>query len=206
MVIISIGIVVAAIHRGAGGHVEKIRDMLGGPRRSSTSATFAKMLKYRAEKKGNRLPRKSAAALAITPPAPRATRLRPPPSLAEPEASLFREIVANCAADHFRRSDLPLLCRYCEASILAERAAQQLREAPVIDGKPSPWLPLREKATREMIALSMRLRLSPQARAKGHALPGKSRTDPGGLGITWEQLREREEDGNNKDDELQPWG
>jgi hypothetical protein len=83
---------------------------------------------------------------------------------------LFRQIVANCAHDHFRQSDLPLLCRYVEAAVLAERAAEQLREAPVIGGKPSPWLPVREKAVREMTALSMRLRLSPQARKGGHAL------------------------------------
>jgi hypothetical protein len=105
-------------------------------------ATFAKMLKYRAEERGKRLPRKSAAALAINSASSRATRLRPPLSLAEPEAKLFKQIIVNCARDHFRQSDLPLLCRYCEASILAERAAQQLREAPVVGGKPSPWLPV----------------------------------------------------------------
>jgi hypothetical protein len=137
--------------------------------------------------------RKSAAALAITPPAPRVTRLRPPSTLSEPEATLFEQIVSSCAHDHFRQSDLPLLCRYVEASILAERAAQQLREAPVTGSKPSPWLPVREKATRELVALSMRLRLSPQARAKGHVLPVKPRTDPGGLGVGWWQLDEDED-------------
>ena len=143
--------------------------------------------------------RKSAAALAITPPTLRVTRLRPPLSLAEPEANLFKQIISNCAHDHFRQSDLPLLCRYVEASILAERAAEQLREAPVVDGKPSPWLPVREKATRELVALSMRLRLSPQARAKGHALPVKPRTDPGGLGIGWWQLEQDDNDGGDDD-------
>jgi hypothetical protein len=29
--------------------------------------------------------------------------------------------------------------------------------------------------------------LSPRARSKGHALPAKARTDPGGLGIGWWQ-------------------
>ena len=141
--------------------------------------------------------RKSVAARAITTPSPRATRLRPPLSLAEPEAKLFNQIISNCAHDHFRQSDLPLLCRYCEASVLAERAAQQLREAPVVGGKPSPWLPVREKATRELVALSMRLRLSPQARAKGHALPVKPRTNPGGLGIGWWQLDEDDDGGDD---------
>jgi hypothetical protein len=137
--------------------------------------------------------------LAITAPAPRVTRLRPPLSLAEPEAKLFKQIISNCAHDHFRQSDLPLLCRYVEASILAERAAQQLRDAPVVDGKPSPWLPVREKATRELVALSMRLRLSPQARAKGHALPVKPRTNPGGLGVGWWQLQDDDGDRDGDD-------
>jgi phage terminase small subunit len=120
--------------------------------------------------------------------------------LAEPEAKLFRQIIANCAHDHFQQSDLPLLSRYCEASILAERAAQQLREAPVVDGKPSPWLPVREKATRELIALSMRLRLSPQARCNGHALPAKPRLDPGGFDVPWRRPRDEDEDGDDNDD------
>ena len=142
--------------------------------------------------------RKSAAALAITAAESRGTRLRPPPSLAEPEAKLFRQIIVNCAHDHFRPSDLPLLTRYCESSILAERAAVELRKSPVLDGKPSAWLYVREKAVRDMVALSMRLRLSPQARSKGHALPGKPRTDPGGLGIGWWQL-DGDSDGNDGD-------
>ncbi len=145
------------------------------------------------------MPRKSAASLEITQASPRSNRVRPPPTLSEPERNLFVAIVGNCSQDHFRASDLPLLSRYCEASVLAERAAQQLRDAPVIDCKPSPWLPVREKATREMVALSMRLRLSPQARAKGHALPAKSRTDPGGIGVGWWQLEHAVSDHDDGD-------
>ena len=84
------------------------------------------------------MPRKSAASLEITPASPRSNRLRPPATLSEPERDLFLAIVGNCSHDHFRASDLPLLSRYCEASVLAERAAEQLREAPVVDGKPQP--------------------------------------------------------------------
>jgi hypothetical protein len=53
-----------------------------------------------------------------------------------------------------------------------------------------------------MVALSMRLRLSPQARARGHALPDKPRTDRRGLGITWEQLREYDD---GEDDDRSRW-
>jgi hypothetical protein len=113
--------------------------------------------------------RKSAAELALNPVSPRLTRLRSPRTLSESEAALFEAIVGNCAANHFRDSDVPMRFRYVEAAVLSERAGQELRQAPIVEGKPSPWLAIREKAVREMVALSMRLRLSPQAR-KGHAM------------------------------------
>jgi hypothetical protein len=55
--------------------------------------------------------------------------------------------------------------RYVEASCLADHAGQELRCGAVVDGKPSPWLVVLEKCQRAMVALSMRLRLSPQARS-----------------------------------------
>jgi phage terminase small subunit len=103
----------------------------------------------------------------LTPSLRRSNPLRPPSSLSKPEAELFDQIVGNCSQDHFKKSDLPLLARYCEASILAERAAAELRSSPIIGGKVSPWLLVQEKSVRTLTALSMRLRLSPQAR-KGH--------------------------------------
>ena len=60
---------------------------------------------------------------------------------------------------------MPLLARYIESDVLAELAAAELREnGAVIDGRPSPWLTVQEKAVRAMVALSLRLRLAPSAR------------------------------------------
>jgi len=74
-------------------------------------------------------------------------------------------IVASCDAAHFAGSDLPLLCQYVETIALAELAAAHLRDhGPVIGDRPSPWLTVHEKAVRGVVALSMRLRLSPQSR------------------------------------------
>jgi len=74
-------------------------------------------------------------------------------------------IVASCDESHFAGSDLPLLTQYVEAVTLAEQAAAHLREhGPVIGDRPSPWLVVHEKAVRGLVALSMRLRLSPQSR------------------------------------------
>jgi phage terminase small subunit len=85
--------------------------------------------------------------------------------LSDPERRVFIEIVAACDANHFQPSDLPLVCRYVEAVVLAEEAARELREeGAVVDCKPSPWITVQEKAVRALVAVSMRLRLSPQAR------------------------------------------
>lgn len=111
------------------------------------------------------MPRKSAAELSVVTGLERqANRLRPPATLSEAERAAFIEIVNSCDPKHFVRSDLPLLCRYAEASVLAEQAAQELRQGAVIGGRPSPWITVQEKAVRALIALSMRLRVSPQAR------------------------------------------
>ena len=77
---------------------------------------------------------------------------------------MFAALVAGCDANHFRQTDLPLLPRYCEAAILAEQAALELRNGAVLNGKPSPWIVVQEKCVRAMVSLSMRLRLSPQSR------------------------------------------
>jgi phage terminase small subunit len=92
-------------------------------------------------------------------------RVQPPGHLGETEVQRFADLVASCDPQHFRDSDVPLLARYIEADVLAERAAAELRaNGAVIDGRPSPWLTVQEKAVRAMVALSLRLRLAPSAR------------------------------------------
>jgi phage terminase small subunit len=92
------------------------------------------------------------------------TRPSPPATLSEAERELFEAIVSGCDAGHFREPDLPLLSRYCEAAVLAEQAALELRNGAVISGRASPWIIIQEKCIRALVALSMRLRLSPQSR------------------------------------------
>ena len=64
----------------------------------------------------------------------------PPESLTAPERELFLRIVGTNKPAHFQPSDTPLMCRYVEAVIMAERAAEELRQNPVVNGKASPWL------------------------------------------------------------------
>jgi hypothetical protein len=110
------------------------------------------------------MPRKSAASQVIQLDT-RHDRLRPPADLPPPERELFASIVSSCKPGHFQASDAPLLSQYVANVVLNERAAAELREAPIIDGKASPWLVVAEKSHRAVVALSLRLRLSPQARA-----------------------------------------
>jgi hypothetical protein len=92
-------------------------------------------------------------------------RLTPPASLSKPERLVFVDLVQSCDPNHFRPSDVWLLSRYCEAVVLAEKAARELRRGAVLKGgKVSAWIIVQEKAMRAMVSLSMRLRLSPQAR------------------------------------------
>ena len=56
---------------------------------------------------------------------------------------------------------------YARAIVLDAHAAQVLREEGyIINGKANPWTVVKEKAHREMISLSLRLRLSPQGRVQ----------------------------------------
>jgi phage terminase small subunit len=112
------------------------------------------------------MPRKSQASLSVVRIDAGQSRLRPPASLSEAERAAFIDIVSTTKPNHFQASDMPLLCRYAEATVLAEEAARHLRdEGAVVAGRTSPWLVVQEKSVRAMTALSMRLRLSPQARA-----------------------------------------
>jgi len=115
------------------------------------------------------MPRKSAAARLAVIAEP--SRLRAPTSLSEAERGIFTAVVKACDAKHFRRCDLPLLCRYCELAAMADQAARELREhGAVIEGRASPWIVVQEKCVRGLVALSLRLRLAPQSRIDAKTL------------------------------------
>jgi len=106
-------------------------------------------------------------------------RLRAPASISESERAIFTAVVKACDAKHFRQSDLPLLCRFCELTALADQAASELRQhGAVVNGRASPWIVVQEKCVRGLVALSMRLRLSPQARIDAKTL-GRQQIDTG---------------------------
>jgi len=109
-----------------------------------------------------------AAALSVVPrPDGSPERLKPPSNLTPAEREAFISVVSACDRRHFLPSDLPLVAAYARAIVSDELAAKVLREeGQVVKGKPNAWLVVKEKAHREMISLSLRLRLSPQGRAQ----------------------------------------
>jgi hypothetical protein len=66
-----------------------------------------------------------------------------------------------------RESDLPLLCRWAEATVQAEMAASELQASGMVtaDGRVSPWFSIHQQATKSLTMLALRLRLGPQSRA-----------------------------------------
>jgi len=96
-------------------------------------------------------------------------RLRPPDCLGELQRRAFVELVASCPVSQFRKSDLGLLCRYCELQVMCETAAFHLgADGMVVDGKEgpkvSPWFAIHRDCCRELRSLSQRLQIGPRGR------------------------------------------
>ena len=118
------------------------------------------------------MPRKSAAALAIKPP-DSPTRLRPRSGLSPEVKLIWAELVTSMPHSHFRATDAPLIEQYAQSIALARQAYAHLNEeGSVVGGRANPWLVVLEKAHRSSVALSMRLRLSPQSRLDRKAVKG----------------------------------
>lgn len=115
--------------------------------------------------------RKSAAALATPAKATRA-RLEPPADLDAQEEEVFRQIVGDWPADHFRRSDLPVVSAYCRGIIFERR----LGEAATRD---SDHVKLWMDAARTVISLATKLRLTPQSRYDPKAVGRLASRTPG---------------------------
>jgi phage terminase small subunit len=94
------------------------------------------------------------------------------PSAGAPEdvVEIFRDILLSAPAGQFKSSDAPLIEAYAQAVSLSRQAAQEIAvHGAVVGGRPSPWIHCQEKAHRSCVALSQRLRLSPQHRDDSRA-------------------------------------
>ena len=93
-------------------------------------------------------------------------RLQPPACLSEAERRAFLDLVSTCPVGQFVASDLPLIARWCEATVQAEQAAAELHAHGMVTkgGKVSAWFTIHQQATKTMKDLALRLKLSPQSR------------------------------------------
>jgi phage terminase small subunit len=115
-------------------------------------------------------------------------RLSPPSDLTPDERQVFCDLVASSKPEHFRASDLPLLSAYCRAIAIERRSAQELAAGD--DKALARW----NGATKAMVSLSMRLRLSPQSRAPNNpSRPGSKLERP--LSV-YERMSLEAEDGS----------
>ena len=112
--------------------------------------------------------RKSAEALAINvsgePP-----RLTPPAGLSPKERAAFVELVNAADPRHFRRSDVPMIVALVQATI----KARELGRDP---SKTQDW----ERASRVMMALATKLRLTPQCRTRPESIARMQQLGVGG--------------------------
>jgi phage terminase small subunit len=122
--------------------------------------------------------------------------ITPPSHLSPAARAVWDHIVGNLDPTHFVESDAPLLEQYASSAALAAEAFGHLEaEGAVVGGKPNAWLTVHEKAVRASVALSARLRLSPQHRhdrlvAGSNARPQPSSRRP------WEVDREVDDPGD----------
>ena len=125
------------------------------------------------------MPRRSSAFFETLPhaaPSSPIPRLSPPATMSEPARKIFLDLVVGSKADAFRATDVPLLARYAEAAAMSERAEAEIARKPLVKGRPNPWTSILVQSTKTVSLMSMRLRLSPQARQPHN--PGRGRVSP----------------------------
>jgi phage terminase small subunit len=96
-----------------------------------------------------------------------ANRLRPPDALPDAAKRHFTQLVVAMPVGHFRPGDLSYLCRWAALSALAEQAEFEMSQPNGIvapDGKLSAWVTAHATAVKNLNALALRLRLTPQSR------------------------------------------
>ena len=118
------------------------------------------------------MPRQASAARSFSANGSTRALIQPPPDLNKLERQEFAALVLGAPPNHFLPSDLPLLAAYAKAIVEERIAAGELAAAYVVDGKPSPWLPIWQAKIRSLTTLARMLGLSP-----GGRLPSKP-TEP----------------------------
>jgi hypothetical protein len=85
------------------------------------------------------------------------------------ERAEFINVVLGSPASHFLPADVATISAYARAVVAERIAAGELAAAPVVNDKPSPWLPIWLGQLRACTTLARRLNINPAGR-----LPSKS--------------------------------
>jgi hypothetical protein len=88
------------------------------------------------------------------------TRLRPPDDLSPEARAVFLDVVVNSNPGQFQPCDLPLLCTYADGVVQARACAKLIAAG----GGTDLIIKAQRNALSAVFQLSMRLRVSPQAR------------------------------------------
>jgi hypothetical protein len=99
------------------------------------------------------MPRRSAASYAINTPGVPPPRLKAPSGLNTKEKVVFEAVISSTDPRHWRKSDVPLIVSFVQATLLAHRLGRTNRV--------KDW----EAATRTLLAISTKLRLNPHSRS-----------------------------------------
>ncbi|MBR0778739.1 hypothetical protein JQ625_28260 [Bradyrhizobium diazoefficiens] len=110
------------------------------------------------------MPRQAAAAQGFAVDNSTRELLKPTADLNERERAEFANVVLGSPPSHFLPADVATISAYARAVVAERRAAGELDAAPVIDGKPSPWLPVWLGQLRACTTLARRLNIGPCGR------------------------------------------
>jgi hypothetical protein len=119
-------------------------------------------------------------------------QILPPADLNELERAEFIAVVTGSPPSHFLPADIATISMYARAVVAEKIAAGELAAAPVIDGRPSPWLPVWLGAVRTCTTTARRLNINPAGR-----LPTQSSEPPLPLSYVERQAMERLRNGDN---------
>jgi hypothetical protein len=89
--------------------------------------------------------------------------LQPPAELTASQRELFATITSTCKRDHFREADGPLIALYVQSLELAQSTGAEVVRDPA--GASGALLKSYDLASRRMLGLAQKLRLSPQSRS-----------------------------------------
>ena len=119
--------------------------------------------------------RPSSAALALVSYGHGPARLEPPPDLDEKARQVWLDLVLAAQPEHFQPIDAPLLALFCKMIVQAERATAEIGKD--MAAVPPSLLAAQAQAVKAVHDLSLRLRVSPQARS-GHVTKRTRETRP----------------------------